>query len=87
MPRFRSVMFSAYVECTLYQICRTCVHGGRIDKNIAFRSLVVCRLTLFNGRRGEEPARMLLKEWLDAKNGKWLRRHEVSKISAINNTS
>ena len=44
------------------------------------RSLVVCRLTLFNGRRGEEPARMLLSEWRDARDGAWLRQHKVSNI-------
>ena len=37
------------------------------------RALTVCRLTLFNGRRGEEPARMLLTEWHDAQHGEWLR--------------
>ena len=44
------------------------------------RSLVVCRLTLFNGRRGEEPARMLLSEWRDARDGAWLHQHKVSNI-------
>lgn len=36
------------------------------------RSLAVTRLTIFNARRGEEPSRLLLKEWQDAKDGKWL---------------
>ena len=44
------------------------------------RSLVVCRLAQFNGRRGEEPARMLLSEWRDARDGAWLRQHKVSNI-------
>ena len=44
------------------------------------RSLVECRLTLFNGRRGEEPARMLLSEWRDARDGAWLHQHKVSNI-------
>ena len=44
------------------------------------RSLVVCRLTLLNGSRGEEPARMLLSEWRDARDGAWLRQHKVSNI-------
>ena len=46
---------------------------------VLLRSLVVCRLTLFNGRRGEEPARMLLSEWSDARDGSWLRQHKVSR--------
>ena len=50
------------------------VTTGQVDveEYVLLRSLVVCRLTLFNGRRGEEPARMLLREWDDAKNGEWI---------------
>ena len=48
-----------------------------VEEYVVLRSLVVSRLTLFNGRRGEEPARMLLSEWDDAKNGEWIRRHDV----------
>ena len=47
------------------------------ENYILLRSLVVCRLTLFNGRRGDEPSRMTLSEWQDAENGEWLRKHEV----------
>jgi hypothetical protein len=36
------------------------------------RSLIVCRLTLFKARRGDEPSRMLLREWEDALDGVWL---------------
>ena len=35
-------------------------------------SLIVSRLTLFNARRGGEPARLTLKEWEDAENGSWI---------------
>jgi len=38
------------------------------------RDLTVSRLTLFNARRGGEPARLLLSEWKDADNDNWLRR-------------
>lgn len=44
------------------------------------RSLVVCRITLYNARRGEEPARMMLSEWQDALNDVWLPPKEVKKI-------
>ena len=37
------------------------------------RDLVVSRLTLFNARRGGEPARLTIKEWEDAAAGTWLR--------------
>ena len=37
------------------------------------RDLTVSRLTLFNARRGGEPARLLLTEWKDAESDVWLR--------------
>ena len=43
------------------------------ENYVVLQSLVVCRLTQFNGRCGEEPARMLLSEWRDARDGAWLR--------------
>ena len=53
--------------------------GGAIDGGnyTLLRSMVLCQLTLFNGSRGEEPARMTIDEWRDAKNGEWLRKNEV----------
>ena len=36
------------------------------------RDLTVSRLTLFNARRGGEPARLTLKEWNEAASGTWL---------------
>ena len=36
------------------------------------RDLTVSRLTLFNARRGGEPARMSINEWQDAENSVWL---------------
>lgn len=36
------------------------------------RDAVVCRLTLFNARRGGEPSRLTLKEWNDAEKGVWI---------------
>ena len=50
------------------------IHG---DNYALLRSMVLCQLTLFNGSRGEEPARMTIDEWRDAKNGEWLRKNEV----------
>ena len=49
----------------------------KVEEYVLLRSLVVSRLTMFNGRRGEDPARMLITEWDDAKNGEWISRHEV----------
>ena len=36
------------------------------------RSLIVCRLTLFNARRGGEPSRLTMKEWEDAESAAWV---------------
>jgi len=36
------------------------------------RDLVVSRLTLFNARRGGEPVRLTLMQWMDAENNSWL---------------
>lgn len=48
---------------------------SEIEETLAFfnlenyawlRFLIVRRLTLYNARRGEEPARMLVREWKEA---------------------
>ena len=39
---------------------------------IKLRDLIVCRLTLFNARRGGEPSRLLLSEWVEANSGSWV---------------
>lgn len=36
------------------------------------RDALVCRLTLFNARRGGEPSRMVKSELKDALEGKWI---------------
>jgi len=43
------------------------------------RSLLVCRITLFNSRRGE-PARLLLREWQDAESNVWISDEMVERI-------
>ena len=44
------------------------------------RDMIVCRLTMFNARRGGEPARLLLSEWKDAENGKWFDSSLVQRV-------
>ncbi|KAJ8049935.1 hypothetical protein HOLleu_02904 [Holothuria leucospilota] len=44
------------------------------------RDLAACRLTLFNGRRGGEPCRLTLQEWMDAAEDKWLNPDEIDRI-------
>lgn len=50
------------------------------SKFIELRDLVVCRLTIFNARRGGEPARLTIKEWQDAMNGLWVDEGQVESI-------
>lgn len=43
------------------------------------RDSVCARLTIFNGRRGGEPSRLLLREWKEALDGTWLdNQREIS---------
>jgi len=45
------------------------------------RDLVVSRLTLFNARRGGEPARLLVSEWKDGENRVWFDHNRTDKLS------
>jgi hypothetical protein len=44
------------------------------------RTLLVCRLTMFNARRGGEPARLLLGDWHDADKGAWIDPRAANKL-------
>ena len=44
------------------------------------RNLIVARLTLFNARRGGEPARLLLSEWRDANKDAWIDQQQLDSI-------
>ena len=62
-------------EYTIVQLARLTADGYVfISKSdfVFLRSLAVSRLTLFNARRGGEPARLTLQQWEEAKTGVWL---------------
>ena len=44
------------------------------------RTLLVCRLTLFNARRGGEPAKLRLANWDDAEKGNWVDTRAVATL-------
>jgi len=46
------------------------------------RDCVCTRLTMYNGRRGGEPARLLVREWKEALNGSWLDEQRTVENSA-----
>ncbi|GFR91066.1 histone-lysine N-methyltransferase SETD8-A [Elysia marginata] len=48
---------------------------------IRLRNLICTRLTLFNARRGGEPARMLLSDWTDAEENAWIDPQPVQNVS------
>ena len=49
---------------------------------VELRDLVCSRLTLFNVRRGGEPARLRATDWQDACNGVWIDRSRQTEIPA-----
>ena len=44
------------------------------------RDLAVSRLTLFNARRGGEPARLTVSQWKDAENNNWIDQSRLSDV-------
>ena len=44
------------------------------------RDIAVCRLTLFNARRGGEPARLTIREYENAMNDQWLTKDDIEKL-------
>ena len=44
-----------------------------MENYVFLRNLVVCRLTLYNARRGDEGVRLRTKYWKDAKDKIWIR--------------
>ena len=47
---------------------------------VFMRNLIVSRLTIFNARRGGEPARLTLKEWKDAMDNVWINPQQVQQM-------
>ena len=52
-----------------------------LTEYVELRSLIVSRLTLFNGRRGGEPARLLLREWFDAEKDTWFSQSLTAQVT------
>ena len=48
---------------------------------LKLRSLLVARITLFNGRRGGETCKLTLKQWQEAEDDAWLNPHDVASLS------
>lgn len=50
---------------------------------VALRDALVCRLTLYNARRGGEPSRLRIKTWHEANSDVWLDKRHLSKMDPI----
>ena len=47
------------------------------------RDLALCRLTLFNGRRGNKPARLRVADWEDVQKRVWVNPAKVEQLSEV----
>lgn len=54
-----------------------------LHRYVELRDLVVCRLTLFNTRRGSEPSRLLVSEWKDAENNVWIDKQQLEALDDV----
>ena len=73
-------------ECEKQTIENLTGDGYSLYENSEFcklRDALVCRLTLFNARRGGEPSRMLLSELSDAMNEKWVNQFQKESIQDL----
>ena len=56
-------------------------HKHDMHDFVLLRNLLVAKLTLFNARRGGEPARLLLTEWEEAQKGEWIDSQQIERIN------
>lgn len=52
-------------------------------KYIELRDCVLSRLILYNARRGGEPSRLFIEEWIDADKSNWLNKKHMEKLDPI----
>ena len=50
---------------------------------VELRNVACTRLTLLNGRRGGEPARILLEDWKDGENNAWIDPQRVKELDEL----
>ena len=50
---------------------------------VELRNAVCVRLTMFNARRGGEPARLLIQEWRDAEQDIWIDKQRIAALDPI----
>ena len=70
----------SYTVTTMKAITRQTITPKKFT---LLRDLAVCRLTLFNFRRGGEPARLKMSDWFDARNELWIDQSRIVKMKPV----
>ncbi len=52
-------------------------------KYVELRDMLVCRLTLYNARRGGEPSRLKIRNWEEANEGVWLDQRHLTNLNPL----
>ena len=73
-------LFKSFVSAQLVKFTGDPYHLWGSNDFVMLRDILVARLTLFNARRGGEPCRLLLNEWLDAEKGVWVDNSAASAL-------
>ena len=50
---------------------------------VKLRDAACTRLSLLNARRGGEPARLSIEEWVDAKQAKWIDKQRLANLDDL----
>jgi len=73
-------------RCRTYPLrrlaARFIAYGGT-HQHLELHDLALCRLTLFDGHRGNEAARLRVADWEDAKTGVWVNPARVEQLSKV----
>ena len=74
-----------YTVERIAQLTQDKYHFYTKSEFVELRDLAITRLTIFNARRGGEPARLKLEEWHDAEKGAWIDSDRIRNISKEDN--
>ena len=69
-----------FIVAEMTRICGDNVTFFDVHQFVRLRNLIVSRLTLFNARRGGEPARMSMEDWANAESNAWIDPQLVENI-------
>ncbi|XP_060554702.1 uncharacterized protein LOC132715677 isoform X3 [Ruditapes philippinarum] len=73
-------LLTQYVKAQLKKLSEDSYTFIAEEEFTVLRNLLVTRLTLFNARRGGEPSRLTINQWLEAKNDVWKQNFNVDSL-------